>query len=70
MDNFVLEEKKNEIIEKYKEKIKRIYRNSGDEEIAHGIRDEICMELIRELGYKEIADLLEKAEKDIGFYYM
>ena len=33
------------------------------------IRDNIYIELIKELGYKELADLLEKAEEDIGFWY-
>lgn len=61
---------KDEIIKKYKDKIKKIYANSDDEEIAHGIRDDICIELIKELGYKELADLLEKAEEDIGFWYV
>lgn len=60
---------KDEIIKKYKEKIKKIYEYSLDEETAHGIRDDIYRELVEELGYKELADLLEKAEKDIGFWY-
>lgn len=60
---------KDEIIKKYKEKIKRIYEYSLDEERAHVIRDDIYRELVEELGYKELADLLEKAEKDIGFWY-
>ena len=58
-----------EIIEKYKEKIKEIYAHSSDREVAHGIRDNIYRELLEELGYKELADLLEKAEEDIGFWY-
>lgn len=58
-----------EIIKKYKEKIKEIYIYSLDNEIAHSKRDDIYRELIEELGYKEIADLLAKAEEDIGFWY-
>lgn len=61
------DKEKEQIIEKYKEKIKEIYKY--DEESAHGLRDNICIELIKELGYKELADLLEKAEDDIGFWY-
>lgn len=60
---------KDEIIKKYKEKIKRIYKYSNDEEVAHNIRDNIYRDLVEELGYKELADLLEKAEEDIGFWY-
>ena len=60
---------KDEIIKKYKEKIKEIYKSDYDNEMAHGKRDDICIELIKELGYKELADLLEKAEEDIGFWY-
>lgn len=58
-----------EIIEKYKEKIKEIYAYSSDNELAHAKRDNIYRELIEELGYKELVDLLEKAEDDIGFWY-
>lgn len=60
---------KEQIIEKYKKKIKEIYIYKYDEETAHGLRDNICIELIIELGYEELADLLEKAEGDIGFWY-
>ena len=60
---------KDEIIKKYKEMIKQIYEFSNDEEAAHNIRDNIYRELVEELGYKELADLLEKAEEDIGFWY-
>ena len=60
---------KEEIIEKYKEKIKEIYGCGCDNEMAHGIRDNIYDELLRELGYEELANLLEKAEEDIGFWY-
>lgn len=60
---------KKEIIKKYKEMIKQIYEFSDDEEVAHNIRDNIYRELVEELGYKELADLLEKAEEDIGFWY-
>ena len=63
------EDLKNEIIKKYKEKIKEIYEVADDNEMAHGKRDDICMELIRELGYEELADLLEKAEEEIVFWY-
>ena len=58
-----------EIIKKYKEKINEIYLYQDDNEIAHGKRDNIYRELIEELGYKELVELLEKAEKDIGFWY-
>lgn len=58
-----------EIIEKYKEKIKEIYEFSDDEETAHNLRDNIYRDLVEELGYKELADLLEKAEEEIGFWY-
>lgn len=58
---------KEQIIEKYKKKIKEIYKY--DEETAHGLRDNIYRDLVEELGYKELADLLEKAEDDIGFWY-
>lgn len=60
---------KDEIIKKYKEKIKRIYEFSDDEETAHNIRDNIYRDLVEELGYKELADSLEKVEEDIGFWY-
>lgn len=60
---------KNEIIKKYKEKIKQIYEFSDDEEVAHNIRDNIYRDLVEELGYKELADLLKKVEEDIGFWY-
>lgn len=60
---------KEKIIKKYKEMIKQIYEFSDDEEVAHNIRDNIYRELVEELGYKELADLLEKAEEDIGFWY-
>lgn len=58
---------KEKIIKKYKEKIKELYKY--DNEIAHAERDNIYKELVEELGYKELADLLEKAEEDIGFWY-
>ena len=58
---------KEKIIKKYKEKIKKLYKY--DNEIAHAERDTIYKELVEELGYKELADLLEKAEEDIGFWY-
>lgn len=58
---------KEKIIKKYKEKIKELYKY--DNEIAHTERDTIYKELVEELGYKELADLLEKAEEDIGFWY-
>ena len=57
------------IIKKYKEKIKEIYVYRIDPEVAHAKRDDIYRELVEELGYKELADLLEKAEEDIGFWY-
>ena len=57
------------IIKKYKEKIKEIYAYSYDNETAHTKRDYIYKELVEELGYKELADLLEKTEEDIGFWY-
>lgn len=60
---------KNNIVERYKEKIKEIYKFQDDEETAHGLRDNIYRDLVEELGYKELADLLEKAEEDIGFWY-
>jgi chromatin segregation and condensation protein Rec8/ScpA/Scc1 (kleisin family) len=60
---------KNNIVERYKEKIKEIYKFQDDEEIAHRLRDNIYRDLVEELGYKELADLLEKAEEDIGFWY-
>ena len=60
---------KDEIIEKYKKKIKEIYEFSDDEEVAHNLRDNIYRDLVEELGYKELADLLEKAEEEIGFWY-
>lgn len=60
---------KDEIIKKYKEKIKEIYKFQDDEEVAHGLRDNIYRDLVEELGFKELADLLEKAEEDIGFWY-
>lgn len=57
------------IIKKYKEKIKEIYVYRDDNEVAHAKRDDIYRELVEELGYKELADLLEKAEEDIDFWY-
>lgn len=60
---------KEEIIKKYKKMIKIIYKDKDDEETAHIERDEIYKELIEELGYKELADLLEQVEEDIGFWY-
>lgn len=63
------DEEKNKIIEKYKEKIKEIYKFQCDNEVAHGLRDSIYRDLVEELGFKELADLLEKAEEDIGFWY-
>lgn len=58
-----------EIIRKYKEKIKQIYEYAYDNEVAHGLRDNIYRDLVEELGYKELADLLEEVEEDIGFWY-
>ena len=63
------EKKENEIIEKYKKKIKELYKYEADNQVAHGLRDELYDNVLRELGYEELADLLEKAEKDIGFWY-
>ena len=63
------DKEKKQIIEKYKEKIKEIYEFQYDEESAHSLRDKIYRDLVEELGYKELADLLEKAEEDIGFWY-
>lgn len=60
---------KEQIIEKYKKMIKEIYEFSDDNEMAHLKRDFLCIELIKELGYKELANLLVKAEEDIGFWY-
>ena len=60
---------KDEIIKRYKEKIKKIYANSSDNELAHSERDKICIELIKELGYEDLADLLKKVEEDIIFWY-
>ena len=60
---------KEQIIEKYKKKIEEIYIWQWDEETAHSKRDNIYRDLVEELGYKELADLLEKAEEDIGFWY-
>lgn len=59
----------NEIKEKYKQKIKEIYKYAGDEEAAHQIRDNLYRDLVEELGYKELADLLEEVEEEIGFWY-
>lgn len=56
---------KEQMIEKYKEKIKEIYQFQYDEETAHGLRDNIYRDLVEELGYKELADLLEY-EDDLG----
>jgi hypothetical protein len=64
-----LKKMNDKIIEKYKEKIKEIYAYSYDNETAHAKRDYIYKELVEELGYKELADLLEKVEEDIGFWY-
>ena len=63
------DEIKEQIIEKYKKKIEEIYEWQCDEETAHSKRDNIYRDLVEELGYKELADLLEKAEEDIGFWY-
>lgn len=63
------DKEKEQIIEKYKEKIKEIYKFQYDEETAHSLRDNIYRDLVEELGYKELADLLEEAEEDIGFWY-
>ena len=60
---------KEKIIKKYKEKIKEIYKFKDDNEVAHGIRDNIYRDLVEELGYKELSDLLEQVEEDIGFWY-
>ena len=58
-----------EIMKKYKRKIRTIYKYNLDREKAHEIRDKICLQLIRELGYSELANLLEKSEEDLGFWY-
>lgn len=63
------DKEKEQIIEKYKEKIKEIYKFNYDNETAHCLRDNIYRDLVEELGYKELTDLLEKAEEDIGFWY-
>ncbi len=60
---------KEEIIEKYKKIIQDMYKFEYDAEVAHQIRDNIYRDLVEELGYKELADLLEQAEEDIGFWY-
>lgn len=63
------DKEKEQIIEKYKRIIEEIYEYKDDEETAHNLRDNIYRDLVEELGYKELADLLEKAEEDIGFWY-
>lgn len=63
------DKEKEQIIEKYKRIIEEIYEYEDDEETAHNLRDNIYRDLVEELGYKELADLLEKAEEDIGFWY-
>jgi hypothetical protein len=60
---------KEQIIEKYKKKIKEIYVYQYDQETAHCLRDNIYRDLVEELGYKELADLLEEVEINIGFWY-
>lgn len=63
---------KEEIIKKYKEEINKIYEydeKENDNEVEHAMRDDIYTELLTEIGYKELADLLEKVEEDIGFWY-
>ena len=63
---------KEEIIKKYKEKINKIYEyddKENDNEVEHAMRDDIYTQLLTEIGYKELADLLEKVEEDIGFWY-
>ena len=60
---------KDKIIEKYKEKIKEIYASKDDNEVAHCIRDDIYDNLLRDLGFEELADLLIKAKDEIGFWY-
>lgn len=63
---------KEEIIKKYKEKINKIYEyddKNADNEVEHAMRDDIYTQLLTEIGYQELADLLEKVEEDIGFWY-
>ena len=60
---------KEEIQNKYVEKIKEIYAYVDDNEVAHARRDAILIELIKELGYDELAKLFDKVEDDIGFWY-
>lgn len=65
----MIEEYKEKITKKYKQKIEEIYEYKDDNEVAHSKRDSIYDELLNELGFKELAYYLDKAEDDIGFWY-
>lgn len=43
--------------------LEELAKNEGDTEIDHGRADDIVEEILRLLGYKEIADLYEKVDK-------
>lgn len=61
---------KEEIIEKYIKKLKKILQGT-DYEVIHGDYDCLLEQLIRELGYNEIIDYANKLceERDITFWY-
>ena len=61
-------------MEKLKEKYldlmnKMIEEYKDDQEILHSSFDGLMMDLLEELGYKEIKDLFMETDKKIGFWY-
>lgn len=57
--------KKQEILEKYKQKMKEAI-NNGDTLWGHVECDKVLCEFIVEIGYKEIVDIYDEQEK---YYY-
>lgn len=50
-------------IQNLHKELEELAKNEGDTEIDHGRADDILVEIVRLLGYKEIADLYEKVDK-------
>lgn len=50
--------------EKYINKLKKIQEEQKyDEEVRHGLEDELLCELLTELGYKKIVELYDSTDK-------
>lgn len=58
------------IVEKYLKEFDDLAKHSGDTEVVHVCADNLLLQVVRELGFCQLADAWAKVEKATGgFWY-